>query len=335
MLITVIALVHGIFILSAKKKSILSSQHGLFLLLLGVHFLSLNSLNYFDWQLPFLSGFALLMYGPMMLVKARVLASKTNHAFRSLLYYCGLTVILLVLIAIFGKSNTTLVQYGIHIYLNLFLVVSIFTFKKAPNPPTFLFKWAQAFIGLFLIINSAYMVVMACSQYYPGLYLWAKIPFTLLFILLLLNNIRFFTSKPGFIHQMAAFDGSKNSTLRHDVLRALEQTMKGKRLYLKPDIDLKLLASESGFTERTISEAINSTGSNFYHFVNSFRIDHAIAIMKADTSGHKLIKEIMYASGFGNKGSFINAFKEKFGAPPSTYRAQLLQAPSNNTDKPV
>ena len=128
--------------------------------------------------------------------------------------------------------------------------------------------------------------------------------------------------------------------LEEDQLERVAHEIRNKMTFDKPFLqthfDLKMLSSLLGHSERLISEVINNAfKQNFNQFTNSYRLEAAIAMMKDDKKGSKLLKEIMYESGFSNKASFNNAFRSKFNTSPSTYRKYLAQdtEPSRSPDQ--
>ncbi len=76
---------------------------------------------------------------------------------------------------------------------------------------------------------------------------------------------------------------------------------------------------------RTISEVINRYfDQNFSDFVNSFRIQEAISLLK-NSDDKTTVLEILYAVGFNSKSSFYTAFKIKTGMTPSEFKKSLQQ----------
>jgi len=63
-----------------------------------------------------------------------------------------------------------------------------------------------------------------------------------------------------------------------------------------------------------------NSGSNFYHFVNGYRVEHVKQLLaeKRDVD----ILELAFAFGFNSKGAWYNAFKRTTGI---TLRHQYQQ----------
>lgn len=75
---------------------------------------------------------------------------------------------------------------------------------------------------------------------------------------------------------------------------------------------------------RELSVLINQNlNQHFYDFINSYRIENAMQILK-DTSKNKVtILEILYEIGFNTKSSFNTAFKKHTGNTPTEFRNNL------------
>ncbi len=101
--------------------------------------------------------------------------------------------------------------------------------------------------------------------------------------------------------------------------------MEVEKLFMDPDLTIEALAERLGISKHHISQAINiKTGSNFYLFVNSYRISAAIKMLK--TSGDQTnILSIAFKSGFDSKSAFYSAFKKIMGTAPGEYLKTIAQ----------
>ncbi|RYZ83145.1 MAG: AraC family transcriptional regulator, partial [Moraxellaceae bacterium] len=90
--------------------------------------------------------------------------------------------------------------------------------------------------------------------------------------------------------------------------------------HLDDTISLAKLASLLGVTTHQLSELLNiHNGTSFYDFLNELRYQESLKILhnhQADLT----IADIAYQSGFNNRNSFYNVFKEKTGVTPSQYK---------------
>lgn len=105
----------------------------------------------------------------------------------------------------------------------------------------------------------------------------------------------------------------------------LEKLMNDEKVFLDPELNLEMLAGKIGTPSKRLSQFINTTYSkNFFDYVNSFRIEEAMRILKESPDPGLTVLEAMYQSGFNSKSSFNTIFKKKTGMTPSTYRRQFL-----------
>lgn len=97
------------------------------------------------------------------------------------------------------------------------------------------------------------------------------------------------------------------------------QEMEENRHYLDPDLTLPVLAEKTSFFRNELSEIINScSGTSFYHFVNSYRIEYFKTLLTE--TGNSNILELAYESGFNSKSAFYSAFKQITGITPRQYK---------------
>ncbi|NVK56808.1 MAG: helix-turn-helix transcriptional regulator [Alteromonadaceae bacterium] len=98
----------------------------------------------------------------------------------------------------------------------------------------------------------------------------------------------------------------------------LKSAMQNDLLYLEDDLSLKKLSEHVNVSENHISETLSQClNTNFYHFVNEFRIEHAKSNLLTST---KTVAEIAYASGFNSKSTFNTAFKKITNVTPTAFR---------------
>ena len=123
---------------------------------------------------------------------------------------------------------------------------------------------------------------------------------------------------------------SKNSYLKDyekDVLRQqFYKCMTEEKLYLLPDLNLKILADKIQVSERKLSAFFGEVlNSSFYDSINSFRVEEAKIILKTNAVESHSITGIGLSCGFSSKSSFYRIFKNKTGLSPSVYRNTALK----------
>ncbi|MEJ5049279.1 helix-turn-helix domain-containing protein [Chryseobacterium culicis] len=114
----------------------------------------------------------------------------------------------------------------------------------------------------------------------------------------------------------------------NEELLKLKHFMTAEKPFLNPSITIQNISDHIGIPTRELSVLINHhLGQHFYDFVNTYRIEYAMDILKDATKMKVTILEILYEVGFNSKSSFNTAFKKHTGNTPTEYR-KLLQ---NNT----
>jgi len=106
-----------------------------------------------------------------------------------------------------------------------------------------------------------------------------------------------------------------------DIFKVLKLHMDKEKPFLKEDLSLAMLAGELGVTANQLSQVINQrSGSNFFNFINGYRVEAVKAKFKDPGMAHYSILGIAYDSGFRSKSSFNKIFKEITGVTPLQYR---------------
>jgi len=103
----------------------------------------------------------------------------------------------------------------------------------------------------------------------------------------------------------------------------LDNLMTNERLFLENEINLAAVAEKLGITIHDTSYLINEvTGSNFYNFINKFRVEEAQKLLTSAKSDKLNMLGIAFESGFNSKTAFNTAFKKYVGISPSEYAKQ-------------
>lgn len=98
----------------------------------------------------------------------------------------------------------------------------------------------------------------------------------------------------------------------------LERAMTEDKLFLQENLSLKKLSEAISETENHISETLSQfLQTNFFHYVNGFRIEAAKVALH---DKEKLVINIAFDVGFNSKSTFNTAFKKVVGCSPSSYR---------------
>lgn len=93
------------------------------------------------------------------------------------------------------------------------------------------------------------------------------------------------------------------------------------KVYRDPNLTIKLLASKLLISPRSLSWIINNQlNTNFYEFINEYRIKEAQQMLSAPEDHQESILEIAYEVGYNSKSAFNRAFKNFTGITPSEFR---------------
>ena len=93
------------------------------------------------------------------------------------------------------------------------------------------------------------------------------------------------------------------------------------KIYKNPDLTIKTLASRLIISSRTLSQIINDKlHTNFYEFVNEYRIKEAQKLLIDPKTRDKSVLDISYEVGYNSKSAFNRAFKHFTRMTPSEYR---------------
>ncbi len=103
----------------------------------------------------------------------------------------------------------------------------------------------------------------------------------------------------------------------------LNKAMAEEKLFLQEDLSLNRLSAAIEISENHISETLSQhLNTNFFQFVNGFRIEAAKALLQSTDS---LVSTIAYEVGFNSKSTFNTAFKKSSGLTPTSFRKQFQQ----------
>ena len=97
--------------------------------------------------------------------------------------------------------------------------------------------------------------------------------------------------------------------------------MENHQFYLNEELTLHSFAKEINMSSRLISSCINKNlGHNFNEWVNNYREEKALQIIKSDQKNILSIEGIGSDSGFKSRSAMYATFKKKLGHSPGFYR---------------
>lgn len=104
-------------------------------------------------------------------------------------------------------------------------------------------------------------------------------------------------------------------------IEALKQYMVEKEPFLDPSLTIQELGNQINVPVRDLSILINHhMDQHFFDFVNEYRIQKAMNILKDPSKNQFTVLEILYEVGFNSKSSFNTYFKKYTNLTPTSYR---------------
>lgn len=118
-------------------------------------------------------------------------------------------------------------------------------------------------------------------------------------------------------YQTSSLDEQKVISIK----KVLIQYMEEERPYLDSELKISDLALQLDIPAHHLSQTINQEfGSNFFDFVNRYRIESAKLMLRNKRYDFYKILAVAIENGFSNKASFNRVFKKYTGTTPSEYR---------------
>jgi len=249
-----------------------------------------------------------------------------------------------------GPLNQMSEIYFIQILIEfqyIFYIVSVFLILKKykeiylenyTNPSVSTYKWLFQMTCVFLVAHS--IVALKNILRYSGfreVFLWANVLvgtialfITCWFIMKALKYPELFrgvNSKLVLTKDILPEIDEKPEavTQQNDLINAqistLKQYMTEKEPFLDPSLTIQELANQISIPVRDLSILINHhIDQHFFDFVNEYRIQKAMQILRDQSKSQLTVLEILYEVGFNSKSSFNTSFKKYTNLTPTAYR---------------
>jgi len=113
----------------------------------------------------------------------------------------------------------------------------------------------------------------------------------------------------------------------------LESLMKNERVFTQSDLTIDQLAERLNTNSKYISQIINEFyHQNYYHYINSYRINEAKSLMTDPANDKYSILGISNIAGFASKSTFNTAFRKFTGITPSEFKNNALTVNSKDRE---
>ncbi|MDQ1165049.1 AraC family transcriptional regulator [Flavobacterium sp. SORGH_AS_0622] len=231
-------------------------------------------------------------------------------------------------------------QYAFYM-INVFLILKKYReiyLENYANPSTSTYKWLFQMTCVFLAAHS--IVALKNIIRYSGfreVFLWANVLvgtialfITCWFIMKALNHPELFrgvNSKLKLtkdilpeVEEKPEWVNAQNDLINKQIA-ALKQYMIEKEPFLDPSLTIQELGNQINMPVRDLSILINHhINQHFFDFVNEYRIQKAMNILKDQSKSQLTVLEILYEVGFNSKSSFNTSFKKYTNVTPTAYR---------------
>lgn len=113
-----------------------------------------------------------------------------------------------------------------------------------------------------------------------------------------------------------------------EAIEQIRRTMEEQQLYLTANLNIEEFARHVGIHYREVSSIINKHfNTNFFEFVNEYRVNKAKQMLLDSACAHMTILDILLECGFNSKSSFHRFFKRYTGMSAADFRKHNMNPP--------
>jgi AraC-like DNA-binding protein len=191
------------------------------------------------------------------------------------------------------------------------------------------FSWLEIFILSMTAVISVDLIITLSEIFFEYNVLWDD------FIALIILIIAMFVLGYNGLKQSTIFlpylliekqdkttDFNSGSTADSQVLKSkIENILVEKKLYLNPELTLRILSEEINLSERRLSAFLNNKMQiSFYDLINSYRIKEAKTRLISNEYSNYTMEGIGESCGFKSRSTFFKIFKKEIGISPSAFK---------------
>jgi AraC-like DNA-binding protein len=115
-----------------------------------------------------------------------------------------------------------------------------------------------------------------------------------------------------------------------ELSKSIKKLMETEKPYLRQELKLSDLAALLSVSTNHLSQLLNKElKTNFYDFINEYRVNEAKKQLNGQRKLNQTILSIAFESGFSNKASFNRIFKKHTGTTPTNYSKSILSISGN------
>src|SRR5690625_6372613 len=110
--------------------------------------------------------------------------------------------------------------------------------------------------------------------------------------------------------------------------------MEEEKMFLRANLNIEQFSSMIDYLVKDVSSVINKHfGTNFFEFVNSYRVEEAKQLLTDPAHADKTILDILLESGFNSKTAFHRFFKRLACLMSTEYRKNYSQISTHIVDE--
>jgi AraC-like DNA-binding protein len=197
--------------------------------------------------------------------------------------------------------------------------------------------WLKLLVAGFLIVTSITAalalakIVHLWISFHPNLFqimgLTSYYSVFFLVLILVFSSMRYFATFESI--QKEQKQPTETKLVNIAFAEKVDAAMRSQKLYLSPDLTLDVLSETLHIPSKDLSLIFNRHfHSNFYEFINGYRITEAKQMLADPKHKDKTITQIYLEVGFNSKSVFNTFFKKIVGQTPSEFRQASAVASS-------
>lgn len=311
-----------------------------FTVILIIHFLD-SSQIYIISRHGIIISITCLLLGPSLLFYLFSLIKKNwNFTFRHLLHFIPLLLFSVLYFILFYSRNSnwnlfkTIIQLSSYIQIFAYIFINIIYLLQYSKKLKDSFSSIEKInLKWLLILNCCFILVWIIALIIE---FSAAISFDILWTIVTLYIFLIgYTglTQPEIISQLTIPETKgvrstgqyqKSPLTQSQVMvyyKKLIAFMENERPYLESTVSLPVLSKMMLMKTHYLSQIINQAGnSNFFDFINRYRILEAVRLLSSKKNNYKNISEIGFQVGYNSLSSFNIAFKKNMKQTPSQYR---------------
>ncbi|MEJ1237100.1 helix-turn-helix domain-containing protein [Chryseolinea sp. T2] len=202
-------------------------------------------------------------------------------------------------------------------------------------------EWVQFYMIIFLTINAVLFISLIVALHLDDRSWLIRITAVLFSVSIFALGYKGILQREIFSqHTMPLTSEPKASmTVRtnneDERVQQLKSFMEKSKPYLDAELTLTSLATQLNITRGQLSLLINEgTGSNFYDFVNRYRVDEVKRLMTDPSKSNFNMLGLALDAGFKSKSTFNLIFKRFTGLTPTEYRKNSSEQSSLESEQP-